>query len=113
VAASISFALAYTFKQGGHIRVTLIAGRLRGRNARACVLVSLFIGTLVTGMLALSAANLVYDSYRFEEVAQGWLTIPLWIPQVSLLLGALLLFLAVLDCFLAVVFIPAQRSLPN
>ena len=30
VAASIFFALAYTFKKGGHIQVTLIIDRLRG-----------------------------------------------------------------------------------
>ena len=113
VAASIFFALAYTFKKGGHIQVTLIIDRLRGRSARAASLLSLFVGTMVTGMLTLSAANLVYDSYQFEEVAQGLLSVPMWIPQIALLLGALLLFLAVLDSFLAAVFISGSRTLPQ
>ncbi|MCX5912268.1 MAG: TRAP transporter small permease [Deltaproteobacteria bacterium] len=113
VGGSIFFALAYTFKKGGHIQVTLITERLRGRSARAASLVSLFIGTMVTGMLALSAANLVYDSYQFEEVAQGLLSVPMWIPQIGLLLGALLLFLAVLDSFLAAISIPAKRTIAN
>ncbi|NWF55584.1 MAG: TRAP transporter small permease [Syntrophaceae bacterium] len=104
VAASIFFALAYTLKKGGHIRVTLIIERLRGRSARAATLISLFVGTLVTGMLALSAIHLVADSYRFEEVAQGLLSVPLWIPQMGLLLGSLLLFLALLDSFLVALF---------
>jgi TRAP-type C4-dicarboxylate transport system permease small subunit len=110
VAGSIFFALAYTFKKGGHIQVTLITERLHGRSARAAKLVSLFIGTMVTGMLALSAANLVYDSYQFEEVAQGLLSIPMWIPQIGLLLGALLFFLAVLDSFIAVIFTSAESD---
>jgi TRAP-type C4-dicarboxylate transport system permease small subunit len=113
VAGSIFFALAYTFKKGGHIQVTLITERLRGRSARAATLASLLIGTMVTGMLTLSAAHLVYDSYQFEEVAQGLLSVPMWIPQIALLLGALLLFLAVLDSLLAAVFIPANRTLPK
>jgi TRAP-type C4-dicarboxylate transport system permease small subunit len=104
VAASIFFALAYTFKKGGHIRVTLIIERLRGRSARAASLISLFVGTLVTGMLALSAINLVADSYQFEEVGQGLLSVPLWIPHMGLLLGSLLLFMALLDSFLVALF---------
>jgi len=68
---------------------------------------------MVTGMLTLSAANLVYDSYQFEEVAQGLLSVPMWVPQIALLLGALLLFLAVLDSLLAAVFIPANRTIPK
>jgi len=104
VAASIFFALAHTFKKGGHIQVTLLIDRLRGRSTRAASLISLFVGTMVTGMLALSAINLVYDSYQFEEVAQGLVSVPMWIPQMALLLGALLLFLALLDSFLAAIF---------
>jgi hypothetical protein len=37
----------------------------------------------------------------------------MWIPQIVLLLGALLLFLAVLDSFLAAIFIPAKRTIAN
>jgi TRAP-type C4-dicarboxylate transport system permease small subunit len=113
VAASIFFALAYTFKKGGHIQVTLIIERLRGPSARAATLLSLFVGTMVTGMLTLSAANLVYDSYQFEEVAQGLLSVPMWIPQIALLLGALLLFLGLLDSFLAALFNLESRNLPK
>jgi TRAP-type C4-dicarboxylate transport system permease small subunit len=110
VGASIFFALAYTFKKGGHIQVTLLIGRLRGRSARAANLISLFVGTMVSGVLALSAINLVYDSYQFEEVAQGLLSIPMWIPQIALLLGALLLFLAILDSLLTAIFTPEHAD---
>ena len=41
------------------------------------------------------------------------LSVPMWIPQIALLLGALLLFLAVLDSFLAAVFISGSRTLPQ
>ncbi len=64
-------------------------------------------------MLALSAINLVADSYRFEEVAQGLLRVPLWIPQIALLLGSLLLFLALLDSFLGALFTAEDGDRPK
>lgn len=104
VAASIFFALAYTFRQGGHIRVTLIIGRLQGPSVRAAAIISLFISTVAIGFLTLSSANLMYDNYQFGVLAQGLLRVPMWIPVISLFLGALLLFLALLDSLLAAVF---------
>lgn len=104
VAASLFFAMAYTFRKGTHIQVTLIIERLKGRAARATALISLSIATVVMGFLALSAANLVYDSYRFDDVAQGLLRVPMWIPHMALLIGAVLMFLAVLDTLLTNIF---------
>jgi len=39
----------------------------------------------------------VYESWKFGELAQGLIRIPIWIPQMSLVLGALILAVAVLD----------------
>ena len=41
----------------------------------------------------------VYESWAFNEVAQGLIQIPIWIPQLSFAAGALILFVAVLDEF--------------
>jgi TRAP-type C4-dicarboxylate transport system permease small subunit len=43
----------------------------------------------------------VYESWKFNEVAQGLIQIPIWIPQMSFALGAVILFVAVLDEFVA------------
>lgn len=102
VAASVFFALAYTFKEGGHIRVTLVTSRLRGRSAKAAAFIALLISTAAVGFLTLSAAHFLYDNYRFGDVAQGLVSVPMWIPPLSLFLGAFLFFLAILDSFLAV-----------
>jgi len=104
VAASIFLALAYTFKQGAHIKVTLITERLRGPSAKVAAIISLLISTVAIGFLTLSAAHFLYDNYQFGDLAQGLLSIPMWIPTISLFLGALLLFLAILDSFLAALF---------
>jgi hypothetical protein len=39
----------------------------------------------------------VYESWKFHELAQGLIQIPIWIPQTSLVAGALILEIAVLD----------------
>jgi len=104
VAASIFLALAYTFKQGAHIRVTLIIERLRGPGVKIAAIISLFISAVAIGFLTLSAAHFLYDNYQFGDLAQGLLSIPMWIPSISLFLGALLLFLAILDSLLAALF---------
>ena len=104
VAASIFLALAYTFKQGAHIKVTIIIERLSGPIAKIAAIISLVISAVAIGFLTLSAAHFIYDNYQFGDLAQGLLKVPMWIPTISLFLGALLLFLAILDSLLAALF---------
>lgn len=103
VAASIFFALAYTFKKGAHIQVTLITERLTGRVAKAAVIISLFVSAIAIGFLTISAGHLLYDNYQYGDLAPGLLSVPMWLPTISLLLGSMLFFLAILDSFLAAI----------
>ncbi len=52
---------------------------------------------LIGACFAAFATKLVMDSYEFGDVSTGMMPIPLWIPQVSMALGALLLEIAVLE----------------
>jgi TRAP-type C4-dicarboxylate transport system permease small subunit len=45
---------------------------------------------------------MVTDSYSFGDVSTGMITIPLWMPQVSMAIGALLLEIAVIEEFVSV-----------
>ena len=49
------------------------------------------------GYLAWSATLFTYESYVFKDVAGGLLPMPMWIPQMSFLIGAWLFFIAVVD----------------
>ena len=53
------------------------------------------------GFLTYSAFDMAWDSLRFEELSQGLIVIPIWIPQISIGLGSLLLTIAVLDDVIA------------
>jgi TRAP-type C4-dicarboxylate transport system permease small subunit len=98
-AASAFLALAATFRHGELVRVGLAIDRLAPRARRRAELGALGLAVLVTGYIFWAAANFVYQSWAFEEVAQGLIQIPIWIPQLSFVLGALIFFVAVLDEF--------------
>jgi TRAP-type C4-dicarboxylate transport system permease small subunit len=44
-----------------------------------------------------SVSRFIYESWKFNEVAQGLIKVPIWIPQMSFLIGVMIFFVAVLD----------------
>ena len=96
-AAASFFAMAHAFKHGDFVRVTLLLDSLPAQPRRMLEITALCIGSVAVGYLAWWACRFTYDSWRFNELAQGLLPIPIWIPQCSFALGALLLFVAVVD----------------
>ncbi|MFO1200091.1 MAG: TRAP transporter small permease [Burkholderiaceae bacterium] len=98
-AAAAFFGLAHTFKQGDFVRVGLLIENLGPRARRAFEIGSLAFASVFTGYLAWSVCAYVRDSWRFGDMANGLLVVPIWIPQSSLAIGSVLLFLAVADEF--------------
>jgi TRAP-type C4-dicarboxylate transport system permease small subunit len=101
-AAAAFFAMAHAFKHGDFVRVTLLLEKLADKPRRALELVSLAIGTVSTGFLAWSAIKFTYESWEFNDLAQGLLPMPMWIPQLSFAIGSILLLVAVIDEFIIV-----------
>jgi TRAP-type C4-dicarboxylate transport system permease small subunit len=101
-AAASFFAMAHAFKHGDFVRVTLLLEVLSAGKRRVLEIASLLIGSIAVAYLAYWACKFTYDSWSFNEVAQGLLPIPIWIPQSSFALGSLLLLVAVLDEFIIV-----------
>jgi len=79
-AAASFFAMAHAFKHGDFVRVTLLLDAVPAGTRRALELAALTIGTVAVGYLAWWACRFTYDSWRFNELAQGLLPIPIWIP---------------------------------
>ncbi len=90
-------ALAHTLKRGEHIRVTLILARLSPTPRHALELVSLAIGTLLAALLAYYSTRLAFDSWQFNDVSTASDATPLWIPQLAMAAGAIVLALALAD----------------
>jgi TRAP-type C4-dicarboxylate transport system permease small subunit len=96
-AAAAFFAMAHAFKHGDFVRVTLLSEQLGEGARRRLELACLSIAAIAVGYLAYWANRFTYDSYVFHDMAQGLLPIPIWIPQSSFAVGAILLFVAVVD----------------
>ena len=97
LAAASFFAMAHAFKHGDFVRVNLLLEKLPASSRRALEISCLAIGTVSVAYLAFWANKFTYDSWAFNEVAQGLLPIPIWIPQASFALGSLLLLVAIID----------------
>ncbi len=96
--ASASFlALAYTFRMGGHIRVTLLLHLISAGWQRRLMLMTLIIFAIAVGWGAYHLSYLVYESWDFDELSQGYIAVPLWIPQLPMALGAVIFFIALVD----------------
>lgn len=98
--ASSFLALAYTFGRGEHIRVTLVLQRLHGRARRIGEIWCLAISTLLAGFFAYYSVKLIFDSYRFGDKSTGLIAVPLWIPQIPMAIGVVVLFIALLEQFI-------------
>lgn len=96
-AAAAFLAMAHAFKHGDFVRVTLTMQHLSPPWQRRFEMFALLVATAAIGYLAWWACRFTYESWEFNELAQGLLPLPLWIPQSSFALGAVLLFVAVLD----------------
>ncbi|HLS85614.1 MAG TPA: TRAP transporter small permease [Burkholderiales bacterium] len=99
-AASAFLALGHTFRRGELVRVGLVIDLLRPRPRRAVALAALGLTVVGVGYMVYAVVRFVYESWKFEEVAQGLILIPIWIPQSTFVAGAVILFVAVLDEFI-------------
>jgi len=99
-AASAFLALGHTFRRGELVRIGILIDHLPPRARRLVSLAALALAVVFVGYMAYAVVRFVFESWQFNEVAQGLIQIPIWIPQMSFVLGALILFVAVLDEFI-------------
>jgi TRAP-type C4-dicarboxylate transport system permease small subunit len=96
-AACAFLALGHTFRNGDLVRVGVFLDHLSGRSRWYAELGALGVTAIFTLYMLWACTRFVYDSYAFKEVAQGLIRVPIWIPQLSLVLGIAIFLLAVLD----------------
>ncbi|HEV7260659.1 MAG TPA: TRAP transporter small permease [Bosea sp. (in: a-proteobacteria)] len=101
-AAMAFFGLAHTFKRGEMIRVGLLLERLDGAPKRWTELFTLTVAAGFIGYFTWQTGKLAYDSWQFFDMSTGVISVPLWIPQLSLVLGLGTLLIAIVDEFVIV-----------
>jgi TRAP-type C4-dicarboxylate transport system permease small subunit len=97
MAAAGFLALAHTLKKGEHIRVTLLLQALGRRPRRAFEVWSLAVATLLSGLSAFYACRLSWQSRAFHDISTASDATPLWIPQLAMAAGSVILAIAFVD----------------
>ena len=100
MAASSFLALAYTFGEKGHIRITLFLEKLKKNFRRILELWCLFVATFFSGFLSYYFIKMLIISIEFGERSEGADEILIWIPQLSLAIGSTIFFICVIHNFI-------------
>lgn len=105
LSASWFLALAYTFGEGGHIRVNLLISRLSGRAKLIAEAWCLSVALIISGMLTWYTYQLAHVSWLIRERSQAADATLLWIPQIGMVVGTAVLTLAIFEKLLRLVFL--------
>jgi len=89
--------LAFTLREGGHIRVTLFLQHLSPRVRRFfefwCITLAMAVSVYFTWYMGL----LVLESFTYNDLSSGMVPVPIWIPQSAMLAGLTVLSIALAD----------------
>jgi TRAP-type C4-dicarboxylate transport system permease small subunit len=97
MAAAGFLALAHTLKRNEHIRVTLLLARLQGGARRGLEMWALTAAVFLSGLFALYSIRLAWISRAINDMSTGNDATPLWIPQIAMAVGTVILFVAFVD----------------
>ena len=97
MAAAGFLALAHTLKRGEHIRVTLVLEHVSPRLRRGFELWALAAATVLAIAFAWYSVRLTFQSWQFNDISTGNDATPLWIPQLAMASGTIVLAIAFID----------------
>lgn len=97
LAAASFLALAYTFRQGEHIRVTLIISHFNSKLKHFFEIWCLLLTSCITLYFSVYTFLLIRESYLYHDLSSGMIAVPIWIPQSAMFLGLVVLSVALVD----------------
>ena len=103
MASASFFALAYTFVEDGHIRITLFLERLSGLKKKVVEIWCLGVASFFSGYLSFYFIKMLIISYKFQERSEGADEILIWIPQTSVAIGSTIFFISVFHQFILII----------
>ena len=104
MASASFFALAYTFVEGGHIRITLFLEKASGIKKKLLEIWCLVIASFFSGYVAFYFIKMLKISYEFQERSEGADETLIWIPQMSVATGSFIFFICVFHQFILTIF---------
>jgi len=103
LAAATFLALAGTLRQGGHIRVTLLTVMLPPAIRRVFEIGCVLLAGAITLYASWYLFSLVTESWRYNDLSSGMVAVPLWIPQLAMVAGLVILAIALIDEFVCMI----------
>ncbi len=103
MAGASFFAFAYALNHGAHIRVS-IALHAMGSKRWWGELWCFVIGALLSTYFAYYANKTTYWSWKFNDISQGQDAWPIWIPQMSMAIGSIVLAICFWDNLARLIF---------
>ena len=100
MAASSFLALAYTFGEKGHIRITLFLEKSKEKIRKILELWCLFVASFFSGFLSYYFIKMLIISIQFGERSEGADEIYVWIPQLSVAIGSTIFFICIFHNFI-------------
>lgn len=85
--------LGYTWKEGGHVRVEFLVNALPQGAQKYLRLITLVLATILSAVMIVASYQLINLTILFGNRSGSWLRVPLQWPQMSLVVGSILLFL--------------------
>jgi len=103
LAAASFLSLAHALREGSHIRVVLVLGRLPEKVQRVAEVWCVGFAFSIAAYFTWFTAKLTLESYSYHDLSSGMIAVPIWIPQSFMLLGLVILSIALLDELITVV----------
>ena len=95
--ATVMFGVAETLRKNDHIAVDLISAKLNSKNRRYVNIWGMIAVILLSMAMFYSSYQMVGFSYSVNLISDGYVEVPMWIPQFSLLIGYGFLLLSALN----------------
>ena len=103
MAAASFLAFAYALNHGAHIRVSLFLSAL-GSHRKWGEIVCFGLGAVIATYFARYAVKGTYWSWKLRDISQGLDATPIWIPQLAMSFGTVLLAICFWDNFIRLIF---------
>ena len=100
--------IAYTWKEGGHIRITILVRRLPFMVANWIRLFVLIINLAFLIGITHASYNMIVYALKINLRSETWLTFPLFWPQLTIFIGFIILF-----CTISIEIVNVVKSILN
>jgi len=94
--AVVMLGLSYTFKENGHIRITIILSRLSPKLEKIFDIWTSFIAFAISSFLFVYSLKMVVETYQLGMRADSIAETPIFIPQIVLPVGFFIFSLQIL-----------------